>query len=239
MGLDSVDMVTPRISYEDLRGLKDQIKDAYHAIRNNGNVDVTGLISTVYGLCSNILDANAVKFAWTDSEGKEHATYSQYSLAATAVRPLSYAFAKDFEIDRVPGLDQVENIVGDIFDKIRNALPEFDTDGLNIEIDEIKLSEVNVGKVTTTVTIDMSDVIDPSTGEAYPDRVVEVDITDAVQEAMDNAMGGIQGDLNDFVASLNEQIGQLNDLIDQLNQINDIGTTVDDIEDQLLDFQSL
>lgn len=236
VGLDSVDMVTPRISYEDLRGLKDQIKDAYHAIRNNGNVDVTGLISTVYGLCSNILDANAVKFAWTDSEGKEHATYSQYSLAATAVRPLSYAFAKDFEIDRVPGLDQVENIVGDIFDKIRNALPEFDTDGLNIEIDEIKLSEVNVGEVTTTVTIDMSDVIDPSTGEPYPDRVVEVNITDAVQEAMDNAMGGIQGDLNDFVASLNEQIGQLNDLIDQLNQINDIGTTVDDIEDQLLDY---
>lgn len=236
VGLDEVDGVTPRISYEDLKGLKGQIEEAYHAIRNNGNVDVTGLISTVYGLCSNILDANAVKFAWTDSEGKEHATYSQYSLAATAVKPLGYAFAKDLEVDRVPGLDQVENIVGNIFDKIRDALPEFDTEGLNIEIDEIKLSEVNVGKVTTTVTIDMSDVIDPSTGEPYPDRVVEVDITDAVQEAMDNAMGGIQGDLNDFVASLNEQIGQLNDLIDQLNQINDIGNTVDDIEDQILDY---
>lgn len=236
VGTDAVELVSPRISYEDLRGLKDEIKDAYNAIRNNGNVDVAGLVSSIYGLCSNVLDANAVKFAWTDGEGKEHATYSKYELAATAVKPLSYAFAKDFEIDRVPGLDQVENIVGDIFDKIRNALPEFDTDGLDIEIDEIKLSEVNVGKVTTTVTIDMSDVIDPSTGEAYPDRVVEVDITDAVQEAMDNAMGGIQGDLNDFVASLNEQIGQLNDLIDQLNQINDIGTTVDDIEDQLLDY---
>lgn len=236
VGLDEVDGVTPRISYEDLRGLKDEIKDAYHAIRNNGNVDVAGLVSSVYGICSSILDANAVKFAWTDGEGKEHATYSKYELAATAVKPLGYAFAKDFEIDRVPGLDQVENIVGNIFDKIRDALPEFDTEGLNIEIDEIKLSEVNVGKVTTTVTIDMSDVIDPSTGEPYPDRVVEVDITDAVQEAMDNAMGGIQGDLNDFVASLNEQIGQLNDLIDQLNQINDIGTTVDDIEDQILDY---
>lgn len=235
VGLDEVDGVTPRISYEDLRGLKDEIRDAYHAIRNNGNVDVAGLVSSVYGICSSILDANAVKFAWTDGEGKEHATYSKYELAATAVKPLGYAFAKDLEVDRVPGLDQVENIIGGIFDDIRDALPEFDTEGLKIEIGEIEFDPISVGTIKTTVTVEDPDG-NPVLDDNGKPMSVTVDITNEVQEAFDKAIGSIQGDLSDFVADLNSQIGQLNDLIDQLNQINDLGNTIDDIEDKILDY---
>lgn len=235
VGLDEVDGVTPRISYEDLRGLKDEIRDAYHAIRNNGNVDVAGLVSSVYGICSSILDANAVKFAWTDGEGKEHATYSKYELAATAVKPLGYAFAKDLEVDRVPGLDQVENIIGGIFDDIRDALPEFDTEGLKIEIGEIEFDPISVGTIKTTVTVKDPDG-NPVLDDNGKPMSVTVDITNEVQEAFDKAIGSIQGDLSDFVADLNSQIGQLNDLIDQLNQINDLGNTIDDIEDKILDY---
>lgn len=235
VGLDEVDGVTPRISYEDLRGLKDEIKDAYHAIRNNGNVDVAGLVSSVYGICSSILDANAVKFAWTDGEGKEHATYSKYELAATAVKPLGYAFAKDLEVDRVPGLDQVENIIGGIFDDIRDALPEFDTEGLKIEIGEIEFDPISVGAIKTTVFVKDPDG-NPVLDDNGKPMSVTVDVTNEVQEAFDKAIGSIQGDLSDFVADLNSQIGQLNDLIDQLNQINDLGNTIDDIEDKILDY---
>ena len=235
VGLDEVDGVTPRISYEDLRGLKDEIRDAYHAIRNNGNVDVAGLVSSVYGICSSILDANAVKFAWTDGEGKEHATYSKYELAATAVKPLGYAFAKDLEVDRVPGLDQVENIIGGIFDDIRDALPEFDTEGLKIEIGEIEFDPISVGTIKTTVFVKDPDG-NPVLDDNGKPMSVTVDITNEVQEAFDKAIGSIQGDLSDFVADLNSQIGQLNDLIDQLNQINDLGNTIDDIEDKILDY---
>lgn len=226
VGLDSVYGVTPRISYEDLRGLKDELKDAYDAIRNNGNVDVTGLVSSVYSLCSNILDANAVKFPWKDEAG-ERAIYSQYSLAATAVKPLGYAFAKDFEIEKVPGLDAMENIIGDMFDKIHDALPTFDLE----DWEDITIGSITIDPVENVfVDVELTGTDENGNTVTINDKI---DITDAINEVL---QGSVQQDLNEFVENLQGQIDQVNDLIDQLQQINDIGNTVDDIEDQILDY---
>ena len=134
-----VENVSPRISYSDLSGLKDKVKEAVNAVRNKGNVDVTGLIYSVYSISSNILDAQAVKFPWSDTDiygnTVERATYSQYSLAATAVHPLSYGFAYGLHYDEFPGINKIEDIIGDMFNKIEDAIPTIDVDDLNIHIE--------------------------------------------------------------------------------------------------------
>lgn len=244
---DAVDGVSPRISYDDLKGLKDEIKDAVNAIRNKGNVDITGLIYSVYSISSNILDAQAAKFSWLDDslylaeDGKsylvkqiERSTYTQYALAATAVHPLSFAFAKDVHYDEFPGINKVEDIIGGIFDKIEDAMPNIDVDDLNIEIKvkDFNFSSTTIKPITAVVEV----VVD---GETYTDTI---DITDEVQGALDDALAGAAGDVDKYmkemVADLNDQIGQINDIIDQLRDINEIGNKLDEIEDKIYDYLS-
>lgn len=237
-----VDEVSPRISYDDLKGLKDEIKDAVNAIRNKGNVDITGLVYSVYSISSNILDAQAVKFPWSDTDiyGNtiERATYSQYSLAATAVHPLSFAFAKDVHYDEFPGINKVEDIIGDMFNKIEDAIPTIDVDDLNIhiEIEDFVFDPVELEDGSVVVNVD---ILDEETGKHYKQTI---DITDKVEEAVNEALGSAAGDVSayikDVVDQLNEQVAQINDIIDQLRDINEIGNKLDDVEDKIYDYLS-
>lgn len=233
-----VESVSPRISYSDLSGLKDKVKEAVNAVRNKGNVDVTGLIYSVYSISSNILDAQAVKFPWSDTDiygnTVERATYSQYSLAATAVHPLSYGFAYGLHYDEFPGINKIEDIIGGIFDKIEDAIPNVDVDDLNIDIKvkDFNFSSTKIDPITAKVEITVDDKV-------YTD---EIDITDEVQSALDDALGSAAGDVDkymkDVVDDLNSQIGQINDIIDQLRDINEIGNKLSEVEDKIYDYLS-
>ena len=248
---DAVDGVSPRISYDDLKGLKDEIKDAVNAIRNKGNVDITGLIYSVYSISSNILDAQAAKFSWLDDslylaeDGKsylvkqiERSTYTQYALAATAVHPLSFAFAKDVHYDEFPGINKVEDIIGGMFNKIEDAIPTIDVDDLNIhiEIEDFVFDPVELedGSVVANV-----DIVDEETGKHYKQTI---DLTPEVEKAVNEALGSAAGDVSayikDVVDQLNEQVAQINDIIDQLRDINEIGNKLDEIEDKIYDYLS-
>lgn len=248
---DAVDGVSPRISYDDLKGLKDEIKDAVNAIRNKGNVDITGLIYSVYSISSNILDAQAAKFSWLDDslylaeDGKsylvkqiERSTYTQYALAATAVHPLSFAFAKDVHYDEFPGINKVEDIIGDMFNKIEDAIPTIDVDDLNIhiEIEDFVFDPVELEDGSVVVNVD---ILDEETGKHYKQTI---DITDKVEEAVNDALGSASGDVSnyikDVVNQLNEQVAQINDIIDQLRDINEIGNKLDEVEDKIYDYLS-
>lgn len=248
---DAVDGVSPRISYDDLKGLKDEIKDAVNAIRNKGNVDITGLIYSVYSISSNILDAQAAKFSWLDDslylaeDGKsylvkqiERSTYTQYALAATAVHPLSFAFAKDVHYDEFPGINKVEDIIGDMFNKIEDAIPTIDVDDLNIhiEIEDFVFDPVELEDGSVVVNVD---IVDEETGKHYKQTI---DITDKVEEAVNEALGSAAGDVSayikDVVDQLNEQVAQINDIIDQLRDINEIGNKLDEVEDKIYDYLS-
>ena len=248
VGVDDVEGVAPRISYEQLKGLKDQIKDAVDAVRNKGNVNVTGLVYSVYSLCSNILDANAVKFPWstTDINGNpvEHATYSQYSLAATAVHPLSYGFMYGQHYDEFPGINKMEDIIGGIFDKVQDALPNVDVDDVNIHIDVKDFTFDHVtypdGSISTTVEVSGSYTDDNGVEHELDIDPIEVDITKKVEQAVNDALGGAAGDVSEYINTivdqLNGQVAQINDMIDELRSINEIGNQISDIEDQIYDY---
>lgn len=242
-----IEEVKPRVSYEDIKSIYNDAKNIVSDLINNkstSGIDLKPLVTNLYSVCSNVLDANAVKFSWTASytdengnvtEDKTRSVMSKYELAATAIRPLSYNTWINANYDRLPGIGHVENIIGKLFDKVRDAIPQFDIDDVNITIDKIVINPVDPGKVSTTVIVDMSDVIGAD-GKPVPDKEITVDITTEVKDAINSALGGVQGDMNSFVEDLNDQIDQINDLIAQLKQINDLGQSVTDIENSIYDY---
>lgn len=242
-----IDEVKPRVSYEDIKSIYTDAKNIVSDLISNkstSGIDLKPLVTNLYSVCSNVLDANAVKFSWTASytdetgkvtEDKTRSVMSKYELAATAIRPLSYNTWINANYDRLPGIGHVENIIGKLFDKVRNAIPQFDIDDVNITIGKIEINPVDPGKVSTTVIVDMSDVIGAD-GKPVPDKEITVDITPEVKDAINNALEGVQGDMNSFVENLNSQLDQINDLIAQLKQINDLGQSVTDIENSIYDY---
>lgn len=108
-----------------------------------GNINLTDIAGTLYSSINDIADANAVRASWTDSLGK-HTVYSDFAVAAVAVKPLSYNFLADLNVQNIPGITRVHRFIDRAFEKVNIALPSFD--GLNftaptiakIEIPELK-----------------------------------------------------------------------------------------------------
>lgn len=175
--------------------IKATVKDVLNPL--NG-VNVTNAVNTVVDVLSQFnqkLDANALKATWTDTVGTR-SVYSNYNLAATAVKPLSYKFLYDANYTSFPGFDRMRNIVGRVKDKISNKLkvilPEFSFD-LDIDkIKEIKFDSININTddinldltvtykdtIETSVTIKIEDYIeiDVDTDVEIPDQTFEVEV---------------------------------------------------------------
>lgn len=112
----------------DFNAIKEDVKTM---MKERSKTSVLELGATLIRSTSEtILPAYGVMGAWQDkSTGTIHPVYSQYNVAATAVRPLSFAFAQDFKVNNMPGLDRIQNFVGEIIDKINVdinlGLPDF------------------------------------------------------------------------------------------------------------------
>lgn len=159
--------------------IKETVKDIINPL---DGINVTQVANTMYDVMSQFnqqLDANALKASWTDEMGVERNIYSQYNLATTAIKPLSYAFMKDANFTSFPGFDKMRNVAGKLLDKMANrfkvaidGLPEFNFnvehikriqfDEININTEDIDLNLVVTYKDTikTSVQINIEDYID-------------------------------------------------------------------------------
>ena len=99
----------------ELSELKDALKDV---VTVQDGVNVTNLVSTLYTLVNDIADAHAVQATWTDAEDATHTVYSDFGLAAVAVKPLNYEFGANFNFTTVPGYHKVMNVVNKVFDEV-------------------------------------------------------------------------------------------------------------------------
>lgn len=237
----------------DFGALKEVAKD----IVNGGGVDVSKVASTIgQQLSAFEMDANGVKASWTDAYG-EHSVYSQYAIAATAIKPLSMAFGKDFNYTKVPGIDRIENLAATIIDKVNIDLPDFNIQLTELDIDTIdivSLDEDLVAKFKQIVTIDTTIVVKGQTvvidaKDAYgnainvepvviDDKLVEIiitreiDMTEQIREIYGDVTEPIK-DINVMLKDLKEYVADVNDLVDELNKIQDIEVSIDNIKGDL------
>ena len=137
-----------------------EIKEVAKDLVNGGGVNVSAIASTVSNVMSTFnMEANGVKVSWNDELcDEEHSTYSQYGVAVTAVKPLSFAFGSDFSYTQVPGVEKVENFIGRMLDKtvakLNSAIPDFSGMTFSVpEIKEIKIDELNPDSFKITINI--------------------------------------------------------------------------------------
>ncbi len=166
----------------DLNALKDVVKDLT-TIRDG--VNVTNIASTLVEQLDGVLDANAVKATWTDDLGMTRSTYSHYAVAATAVKPLSYSFGKDFNFTKLPGVNRVENFINSmadqVFGRFENLIPDFS--GMKFEaptINKITIPELNEEDCKITFKVDINTTVKY---DLAIDTIIKLD--DVVIEDMD------------------------------------------------------
>lgn len=148
----------------DYNALQEDIKDL---LKDRTKSDVLELGSTLVNNITDILPAYGVMASWTDkssdieysgTKGTEHKIYSQYNVAATAIKPLSLAFLNDWKgINSMPGLDRLQDLVGKIVNKINLDvnlnLPDFSKyQDVQIEFGNVEVPEMS-DKIKVTFTL--------------------------------------------------------------------------------------
>lgn len=169
---------------------KDEIKETVKDIINPlDGINLTQVANTVYDVMSQFnqeLDANALKASWTDSMGVSRNIYSQYNLATTAIKPLSYAFMKDANFTSFPGFDKMRNVAGKLMDKVADQfkvvignMPDFNFDVEHIKRIQFDKININTEDVDLNLVVTYKDTIRTSV-EISIDTLVKIDIEQLV-----------------------------------------------------------
>ena len=113
-----------------------------------------------------VMPAYAAKATWTapartDAVGqKSYSVYSQYGLAAAAIKPFSYAFLKDLNVS-FPGEEKLQDLVGQIINKINIninlGLPDFSKYAGSVTFTDFDLSSIADGSIKVTYTYEFKD----------------------------------------------------------------------------------
>lgn len=201
-----IEGIKPRINVQDLKDVASDLRSW------NTNISLNKLGNTFYNSISDILDANAVKASWTDSLGA-HSVYSEYGIAATAIKPLSQGFMYGKTYSRVPGLGRLERFVDKMIDqiKVRNKYDKM------LDIDNVEINTIDRkadGSVVANVTVAIDEVVYATDGvtpigTVSSNKTYDVDITDEVNDLLDEYNG-----------KLTEVANDINSIISQLRAFN-------------------
>ncbi|MDE5796594.1 MAG: hypothetical protein K2H75_05750 [Muribaculaceae bacterium] len=176
--------------------IDDSLKEAgKKLLKDRSRSSVLGLMKGLYDQLSGILPAYGLKAAW-EVDGTEYATYSNYNIAATTFRPLSYSFLYGKSIDRrLP-----------IIDALNESLIDIDPSKYKFEF-----GSINLDGVTVDLGFEFKDFSLTYDGKLNVEGYV-YDVDDPTK-----VIGTIKAEvtnMDDFLADLNEQ---LNEQVDTWN----------------------
>jgi hypothetical protein len=245
---DDAEEATPNI---DLASFKSVAKD----LLNNGtSFNLTNFVTTFYNNINAFLPRYGAKASWTNSDGDTVSVLSQYDLATTALRPLSYNFLKDgVSISalnkRLPLID--EHLIDNLVDKMTNDIKiniAFDAISINVpEIPELKL-EINWKDIEFTASGDIQVTFNyevPNYKGQYNEETGEVELiqlgttpqtgsTTIKGEQFSGLFENIQDEVNKSMAKVVEEInsftGQISDFT---GQIKSVITQISGLQDQI------
>lgn len=239
----------------DLGALKNVAKNVLDKISNPGNtrLDIVDGVTTIYKQINNKLVAYGVKVngKYTDPYGVEHDRYiySQYKLAATAIKPLSYATLKDGLNKSIPMIPTLESkgISINMDEFTWNDIEEMDSIEVEIKLDEYP--DIDNIKIDGTAVPDV-DITQPEVEveKIYNEAGVLVDVLVTVKDA-EVEIGDIDfsqvnvtigtktetlkvkvpmDQFNEIIRDINDQVGgMLGNVTDMVDKVNNAITTVD------------
>ena len=226
---------TEMINFTAIAGdLKDMINAAKGIQKNASSVKSTGkeIIKSTASIVANVVKAKvpslpavALKAQWEDVVGTR-SVISDYSIAATAVKPLSLRFGKGLGTLPTISLDRIDSFVAKIADEIKSKFPDFT---------EYVVNDITIGtngKISVNVTVSASGSGKvPSTNET-----VNIDVTGNGKGSAD--LTGLQTQINDnFVAMINNMLGEMTNLTNEIGKYTDRSVNATDkATDYLQDF---
>ncbi|MDE5915365.1 MAG: hypothetical protein K2G71_02190, partial [Duncaniella sp.] len=185
--LDDLDAIKVNIE----SGLAQALKDA---VKNHTAADMAHLLKAIYGQLQNVCDANALRYTYEAVTGKNEEgytkamqkVYSNYGLAATAFKPLSFATLKGESFRHLPIISPIE-IDKDMVDL---DLGTFEVDSKNFALN------LNFGKPEFKPTGELVvkqhvTLVDQKTGNIV-EGDIEINITDQAAEIQNNITGAIE-----------------------------------------------
>ena len=151
------------------------------------------------------LPALALKATWADTVGTR-SVLSDYSIAATAYKPLSFTFGGDLIDGRTISLDKFDNLAARIVAKIKSKEPNLD------KYTVTKVSAVSVADKTINVTLTVTTTGDAGTATGN----VTIPLSD------------MNGDLNSIINDLNKNLDMLNQAIADVKKVeSDLNSVLD------------
>ena len=124
--------------------VREMLTDAYHTGKSTSAAKATAkevlkdgaqIVATLLKTEIPSMPALALKAEWNDTVGTR-SVLSDYSLAATAYKPLSFGFGAELGVDgRTISLDKIDAAVAKIINKIQNKANQMDLKLQNINVD--------------------------------------------------------------------------------------------------------
>lgn len=151
-----IDAAKMKIDYTTLES------EAKDIIKNKDKASVLTFGAALINSVQDVMPAYGVKASWKDeTEGNTHNLFSEYGLATTAIKPLSYAFLKDFKAN-LPGEEKLQNLLNKLFNKINTTinldLPDFSDVSINF-------GTINIDEITSKITVNFQYVLQDAYGK--------------------------------------------------------------------------
>jgi hypothetical protein len=235
----------------EFKALANEIKDA---IKTRNKSSIITLAFDILRNASDVMPAYGVKASWTDSEGNAHDILSQYGIAATSVKPLSYSFMKDKEFKRIPGIGRLQTYVNRLMDKatkkIRDMFPIIEAPTFTFTSIDIKDFDDDGDGI---VTVHVSGHVKDATGTGHASGVTDPELIDGEWYTFTfdvdvdcNVEGDIDGSA-DVTSMLQELIDEINarygegspvdvamaDLVNAVNEFNKMSENVQATSDDI------
>ena len=214
---DGVAVVDPT-EMINFQNIAQDVKDIFNAAKgvqkNSASIKSTGkeIIKSTASIVANVakakipaLPALALKAQWADFVGTR-SVISDYSIAATAIKPLSFRFGKGLGTLPTISLDRIDNFVARIAKEVKAKFPDF----TEYVVNDITIGDN--GDVHVSITAKGSGKV-PSTGET-------VNIT--VNGGGDADLSDLQTQINDnFVDMVNTMLGDMQNLTNEIGKYAD------------------
>jgi len=235
---DGVAVVDPTemINFQNIaQDVKDIFKAAKGVEKNSASIKSTGkeIIKSTASIVANVakakipaLPALALKAQWADFVGTR-SVISDYSIAATAIKPLSFRFGNGLGTLPTISLDRIDNFVARIADEVKAKFPDF----TSYVVNDIDFNDQYITvRVNFTQGVNIYDNNDNIIGTGtvtinrnYGTWVYFDDIEDQVNE--------------NFVAMVNNMLGDMQNLTNEIGKYTDRAyNATDKVTDYLQNF---
>ena len=213
----------------DVRAILSEVKAAAQDVNRNNYADLTksttkSVLKNSAQIVASLLSAKipslpalALEAQWEDTVGVR-SVLSDYSIAATAYKPLSFDFGKDLVDGRQVSLDKIDRQVASVLNKIANKVNSIGIN--NITIANISLTAAELVKFNKSTVIavwanpaDASDIVITTNNTTAPDAThttlktstpVNADMTGAVTDLLNEVNASLNGANADITSIINE-----------------------------------